>query len=281
MDITLHLDAHAHLYPFQDAGLLFESALRHMPRRAPADVRALLLAERSDCHVFRDLAADEWAPPAGWSVSAYDPEGAVRLHHAGDGKLLWLVAGRQHATAERLEICSMFADPEIPDGLPAEETLRLVLETPGAVAGLNWAPGKWLGKRGKIVRKLLEDTAPERLWLVDTSLRARGIPEPGVFAAARREGRPLLAGSDPLPVEGEERVAGCYFAKIPLTLGEAAGEEEDALDSPDSDALVVGPLKAALARRPLPEIRLAGERNGLLELAGRLRAHGKAGKRAR
>lgn len=47
--LRIHLDAHAHVYPFHDLPRLLLAALDHMPRHAPADQRVLVLAERADC----------------------------------------------------------------------------------------------------------------------------------------------------------------------------------------------------------------------------------------
>ena len=46
--IRIHLDAHAHIYPFYDMERLLLAALDHMPRTAPTDLRAIALAERHD-----------------------------------------------------------------------------------------------------------------------------------------------------------------------------------------------------------------------------------------
>lgn len=277
MKALLHLDAHVHLYPLHDWGRLLTSAMRGMPRRGAADIRALLLAERHDCRIFQALSADEMPLPEGWCISAYDPSGAIRLHHASTRQPLWLIAGRQHAVRERVEVCSLFLDDEIPDGFSAEKTVQMVLDA-GGIAALNWAPGKWMGKRKKVIANLLEKFSPEKLWLVDTSLRATGIPEPAFYAAARKADRPILAGSDSLPVPGEEEMAGTYYCKIPLELAEPAPVDEEAgsdwdLDAPDADAMIVPALRAALQQHPLPPLAWAGQRNSPMGLLKRLRAH--------
>ena len=41
--VRIHLDAHAHLYPFHDVPRLLLAALDHMPRVAPTDLRVLCL----------------------------------------------------------------------------------------------------------------------------------------------------------------------------------------------------------------------------------------------
>jgi hypothetical protein len=268
MKITLFLDAHVHLYPFYDLAAAFAAAFQAMPRRNARDLRALLLADREGMDTYRKLAADELAPPPGWKITAFDAEGALRLHETATGRPLWLIAGRQHATRERLELCTLFAYPEIPDGTGAEETLQEILRTPGAVAAVNWAPGKWLSKRGKLLKKLLAANGPDKLVLVDTSLRPYGWPEGSVFRRAKAEGRAILAGSDPLAAKCEETIPGKYRVRMPLELPD---EPADDAESEESDASLVPALRAAvLAGKGIVR---EGARETFFSLRKRLKAH--------
>ena len=82
---------------------LLLAALDHMPRTAPTDLRAIALAERHDCHVFQALAQDELRlPPARWKMVAWDPDGGVKVRHPPDHRDLWMLAGRQIVTAEKI-----------------------------------------------------------------------------------------------------------------------------------------------------------------------------------
>jgi len=260
--IRIHLDAHAHIYPFYDVPRLLLAALDQMPRITPTDLRVLCLAERSDCSFFQALAQDEIRLPGDrWRIVAWDPAGGVKIRHLPDHRDLWILAGRQIVSAERIEVCSLFSDEPIKDGLPAEEIIRTILAGPGLPA-LDWAPGKWLFKRGKLVRSLLEKFPPKELILVDTSLRPSGCPPSPAYAAARRRGRAVLAGSDPLPVAGEEDLAGSYYSTFSIPW----------LEDP---AQLVAPLKAALISGSLP-VRFAGHRGSPAAVARRLRQNTKA-----
>ena len=112
----------------------------------------------------------------------------------------------------------------------------------------------------------LEDPEP-LLKIADmalTSLRSLGWPAPRLYRAARRAGRPLLAGSDPLPFPGEEDLAGsyhCTFSIPPLA----------------DPARIVEPLKAALASGSLP-IAFAGSRGCPAAVLRRLRSNSRAKK---
>ena len=255
--IRIHLDAHAHLYPFHDVPRLLLAALDQMPRIAPSDLRVLCLAERSDCSFFQSLAQDELRLPGDrWRIAAWDPAGGVKIRHLPDHRDLWILAGRQIVSAERIEICSLFSDEPIADGQPAREIVRAILAA-GGLPALDWAPGKWLFGRGPLVRQLVSEFPPPQLVLVDTSLRPLGCPPPRLYDAARRRGRAVLAGSDPLPFSGEEDLAGSYHCTF-------------SIPAPVDSARLVAPLKAALVAGDLA-INFGGRRGSPLSVLRRLR----------
>jgi hypothetical protein len=260
--LRIHLDAHAHVYPFYDLPRLLLAALAQMPRIAPSDLRVLCLAERADCSFFQALCQDEIRLPGDrWRIVAWDSDGGVKVRHLPDHRDLWILAGRQIVSAERIEVCSLFCDDPIDDGRPAADVVRAILDC-GGLPALDWAPGKWMFSRGRLVRRLLREFPPDHLALVDTSLRFSGWPAPRVYAAARRQGRAVLAGSDPLPFPGEEDLAGSYHCTFTL-----AGIEDP--------SRIVAPLRACLANGGQP-IAFAGHRGRPLEVLRRLRQNAKS-----
>lgn len=255
--LRIHLDAHAHVYPTYDLPRLLLAALDHMPRVAPTDLRMLCLAERADCSFFQALAQDEIRLPGDrWRIVAWDPDGGVKIRHLPDHRDLWLVAGRQIVAAERIEVCALFSDAPISDGLPARDIIRAILAA-GGLPALDWSPGKWLFQRGQLVRALVAENSPAQLLLIDTSLRPYGWPAPRLYARARTQGRAVLAGSDPLPAAGEEIVAGSYRCALTIPW-------------PADLARIVAPLKTALASGA-PPIEIQGHRGSPLAVYRRLR----------
>ncbi|MFQ5669008.1 MAG: hypothetical protein ACE5HD_00650 [Acidobacteriota bacterium] len=130
---------------------------------------------------------------------------------------LFLIAGRQFLSREGLEVLGLALPPgdslnHIEDGtLPAEEILRHLLKA-GAAAGLPWGLGKWLGARGREVRRLasLPALANSRLFFLgDIAARSRPWPEPAPFRQ-----RPVLAGTDILPLPGAESALGSYGFEV-------------------------------------------------------------------
>ncbi|HAL92733.1 MAG TPA: hypothetical protein DCM68_06890 [Verrucomicrobia bacterium] len=260
--VRIHLDAHAHIYPFHDVPRLLLATLDRMPRVAPTDLRVLCLAERADCSFFQALAQDEIRLPGDrWRIAAWDPAGGVKIRHLPDHRDLWILAGRQIVAAERIEVCALFSDDPIADGQPARDIIRTILAH-GGLPALDWAPGKWLFGRGQLVRALVQEFPAGQLVLVDTSLRPRGWPAPRLYRTARQQGRAVLAGSDPLPFAGEEDYAGSYH--VSLSIPPLADE-----------ARLVAPLKAALASGS-SSIEFGGHRDGLFYVLRRLRQNANA-----
>jgi hypothetical protein len=123
------------------------------------------------------------------------------------------MAGRQVVTSEKLEILALGADVSTSDGLTAEETLDLI-RAAAAIPVLSWSPGKWFGRRGRIIRALIASSSPDRFLIGDTGLRPTFWPMPVLMRRARRKGFTLIGGSDPLPLPGEERWVGTYGVAI-------------------------------------------------------------------
>ncbi|MBR6022547.1 MAG: hypothetical protein IK066_09050, partial [Kiritimatiellae bacterium] len=205
------LDAHVHVYPFYDLARFLDAAVSNMPLPAPTDHRVLALAERHDCHFFAALLDGSLALPAPWRIASASPA-AVTLARGDDA--LTFLPGRQIVPRERIELCALGADAAIPDGLSADETFSAILAA-NALPVLNWAPGKWLFKRARVISALM---ARRPLALCETSLRPIGWPTPLAIRRARRLGLPVLAGSDPLPVPGEEPIVGTCHALLDTPL---------------------------------------------------------------
>lgn len=211
-------DTHVHLYPFADLGRLLDGAATRLSAAAngrDAD-RVLLLTERYDCRVFDAWADGSASPPAPWTVAAKHGDTLMRLERDG-APPLWLGAGHQVVTAERVEVLGLLLRDKPDDGRTAEDTVRDLLDR-GAIPVLSWAPGKWLGPRGRSLTRLLGLFGPDQIALGDTTLRAIGIPVPTIMKAARTRGYRVLHGSDPLPLVGEETVAGQYASRLDTTL---------------------------------------------------------------
>jgi len=204
------IDGHVHIYPNFDPIRLFAAAQQNLLRHCTLENyrMALLLTERADCNFFSRLSVRP-ALPGGWSVEPTAEKEVLRLI-SPQGQPLLLFAGRQIVSKEGLEICSLASSFFVADRqFAAAEAVQQIREN-GGLAALNWAPGKWFGKRGKTVDQLFTAFSAADLMISDTTMRPIFWPTPYKMQQAQKKGRLVIAGSDPLPFFGEESWVGRY-----------------------------------------------------------------------
>lgn len=222
----LLVDAHVHIYGcfepadvFDSAAANFAAAARELGAQRRCD-RALCLVEGAHDRFFdavRDGAQGRvWRGRHGYWELEESGEPETLVVRRG-GTRLFLVAGRQLATRERLEVLAIGTKAPLRDGESLEATLRAVRES-GAAAVLPWGVGKWLGPRGTLVGRVLDDPEWRHVFVGDNGNRLEACPEPKHLAAARRAGRRVLPGSDPLPLRGEEARVGSYGFAVDAAL---------------------------------------------------------------
>jgi hypothetical protein len=210
---TVAGDGHFHLYPCYDPADAINRLARNLgifARLSTAgqagDVfRIAFLAEGGQFNYFRKIQDRELKfDKIGLEISPGPEEHCVSFSKQGRPELC-LVAGRQIVTGEKLEILGLAMEEIVPDGLPAEETIEKVIAA-GGLPVLAFSPGKWFFKRGKIALKLAKYYG-KALVIGDSALRPPGWGRPAVMRNPRAA---VLPGSDPLPLAGEEKYAGCY-----------------------------------------------------------------------
>lgn len=246
-------DTHLHIYACHSPGTLLENGVRHLRAGLPGSSEmpcVFCLTETAADHWFDSLSTSGHRLPEDASITLLEDGRSARL--TWPGTECWVIAGRQIVARERLEILALGTAETFEDGLPLDTSLERVLEA-DALPVLAWAPGKWLGKRGTVVARTLQEFG-DRIWLGDSSLRCTLWPAPGTFRASPR---PLLAGSDPLPQPGEEEQAGCYGVHFRTEL--------------DPEAPLAS-FRTALESTSGPVSRI-GRRNSPLTMFQRLRRH--------
>jgi hypothetical protein len=205
-------DTHVHLYDCYDPVTAFESAWRNLHALAqrqvmpPITALALCLTERDNASFFRRL-RDGRLAVSGFPMTRDGGDGVLTTR-AGDYQLS-IFAGRQVVTAERLEVLALTLNQSVPDGQPARRVINTVIDS-GGIPVLPWSPGKWLWGRGAVVRSLLDEFGPGTLLLGDPAIRPEGWRDPGIMRSAMAAGFRTVAGTDPLPLPGEERRIGQY-----------------------------------------------------------------------
>lgn len=201
--MSILIDSHVHVYPSHRTGAVL-GAFRRAIERAGAQSGALCLVEREGMDAFGAWARGENLPEG--TRATHVEENALLLETPGE-KTVAVLAGRQIACAERVEILALGTREKFRDGTPAAEAVATALSL-GAMPVLAWGVGKWLFSRAKVVAALLRRFPVEDLSIGDTSLRPVFWPEPAAMAEAPSLGRRVLRGSDPLPPASEETRAG-------------------------------------------------------------------------
>jgi hypothetical protein len=210
-------DGHVHVHPGWDRCRALDAAADNFARAAarigggaPA-AGVLCLAESSGVHAFEELAAGASIGP--WRAAVSMEKESLVIRKAGAAVPLALLAGRQIATAEKLEVLALATSARLPDGLSLRETISAAWES-GGIPVIPWGFGKWTGGRGARVRALIA-AGPNGVSLGDNGGRARGLPRPKLLAEGERNGFRVLPGSDPLPLPGQvDRVGGFGWSMV-------------------------------------------------------------------
>ncbi|MGH7571991.1 MAG: hypothetical protein ACREMK_09145 [Gemmatimonadota bacterium] len=248
MPRTIAIDAHAHLRRCFDLASSLDHAAANFSRASVSPpLGVLLLAETAGCLRFEDLVALSRDPWGDWVFEHTREPGSLVARHRS-GTLLLLIAGRQIVTRERLEVLSLASPARIEDGLPIDEVIGTAREA-GAIVVLPWGFGKWWGRRGEIVRRIVDEARPGKLFLGDNRNRPQLAPGPALFREAEARGIGVLPGSDPLPFPAHVRNLGRYGFLLPAELERKTPAEElkrilrQARPSPSPIGRRVNPLR--------------------------------------
>lgn len=215
----LIFDAHIHLYPDDSPALSLIRLSQNLtslsaqydqtaiPAPGPAHLLGLL-AETPQTHFFADALAGRIA--LGDALRMSPGQNPEHLIVKQDGNiLLHLIAGHQIVTHERLEILAL-ATPRAPEsGNSLEKTLDQITSV-GGVPVISWAPGKWRGIRGEAVVRAIDNWPTRMFCLGDSIIRPNMVPQPKQILKGLERGVPVLAGTDPLPISGDQALVGTY-----------------------------------------------------------------------
>lgn len=209
------VDPHAHLYGGFEVERFLAAAVRNFGRAA----RALGCGEESAaCLLLMDTAGQRGLArlgeeyPRDWILDATEERHSLVLRRPGELPLA-VVAGRQVATSEGVEVLAVPASDHFPDGEPVDRTTERV-RAAGAVALLPWGVGKWMFSRGRIIERVLSE---EGILVVDSGNRPGWLPTPPAIRRAEATGVPVLTGSDPLPLPYQAGRAGGWGVFLPAT----------------------------------------------------------------
>jgi hypothetical protein len=218
------VDAHVHIHSCFDSDAFLSAAAENFRRGAtqvgvPGPYTGcLLLTETGQIHRFRHLREGQGRSGT-WDFEITEEDCSLVAHRVS-GERLFLIAGRQIATREGVEVLALGRDAEIPDGLQLAETLDRVRAT-GALPVLAWGFGKWWLRRGSLVEAAFRHRGGAELFLGDNAGRLGMSGPPQLFRESRAQGVPVLPGSDPLPFSDHCTRAGSYGFVLSGPLDEA------------------------------------------------------------
>lgn len=220
-------DAHVHFHRSFRAGAFLDAAARNVARGAgelgvESDPPGMLLfAERervgSELERLQRASANEGR--RSWQLEETAEEFAWAARRSS-GPPLYLVGGTQAETREGLEVLALCCGDHVPSGRGLAETVEAAVSA-GAVPVIPWGFGKWWGRRGRRVARLLDGPLADHVFLGDNAGRPSGTPRPWLFELARERHVPLLPGSDPLPLAAHETRPGQLGFALELELDAA------------------------------------------------------------
>ncbi|MEA3467360.1 MAG: hypothetical protein U9R57_03940 [Thermodesulfobacteriota bacterium] len=233
----IFVDSHVHIYDCFDVDLLLDAALNNFQKAAKQynstgypSTYVLLLTEGKNEHWFkRSLATLESTNQGNGNISknwrVVKKEASDSLMVFRNDSLetaIYLVAGRQVVTKERIEVLALYTQQVIRDGRSLAETVDIIMKA-NAIVVLPWGVGKWFGARGKIIQSLLSAQSRVKVYLGDNGGRPGLWPRPTLFRLVEKKGVAVLPGTDALPLKSET----CRAGSFGFYLDDSLSQEED------------------------------------------------------
>ena len=206
---VLPVDAHVHLHRLEDVPRTFDSAIVNFRRNGPGTgglTGVLLLTQMSRERVFEALRAT--SSVGDWRIDTVPGEPESLIASRNEARLA-LVCGRQVRSDNGLEVAAYGTMNAFPDGRSFDDCLRSVVAS-GALAAVPWGFGKWIGRRGEIIRAAFELAREAGVFLGDSGSRNALLPEPALLREGRHAGLRVLPGTDPFPFGGDFRRVGSF-----------------------------------------------------------------------
>lgn len=213
-------DAHVHIYDIFNLNVLIDSAFRNfyaaiksMDKEQNNCSCYLLLTESGDLDHFTSLrtmaASEDDSFSNRWIIEDTQENCSIRVSHPDYPAIsLFIVAGRQIVTAERLELLALFTEEKIPENMTLETGVKQICNR-GGLPICAWGAGKWLGKRGEILSDFLQTPGGTKLYLGDSGGRPAFWPASKLLQIKAHSDR-IVSGTDPLSLVGEDRRVGSF-----------------------------------------------------------------------
>lgn len=226
---TVFVDAHVHIYDCFDLSVFLSSAQQNFITAASqaADEdnysAVLFLTERSVENWFQwlvDAAVHEkelsTAGDGNWRLQYNEKDSSIKAINNQHPPLI-IIPGRQVVTRESLEVLLLGTTKAYEDGVSISTLLEIV-EEEDLISILPWGVGKWYGRRGEVIKDILENTTAKNLFIGDITGRPSLWPAPAQFEQAAKKGIRLLQGTDPLPIPAAAAMPGSYGFSLKMKL---------------------------------------------------------------
>lgn len=215
------LDTHLHLHEGHGAARLLSNLAKNLIilRGEQKQLRlGGVLLEMPGGSSWEKVRRGDFPGAEQFRITALD---STALRFTVDGEDLYLFSGFQVTTSERIEVLALLPERPIASGMSLHETAAAIGEANGIIV-FPWSPGKWLGRRGVLVRDFLRER-PE-CWVGDIPMRWWGRWQ--TLKVAGVNDLRVLYGSDPLPISGDEGVAGTLASHLLSPQGVGNGKSE-------------------------------------------------------
>ncbi len=222
-------DTHVHIYSCYPLDRFFDAALQNLSAVATKTnntehtTYALLLAETRADTWFQN-ARDQKAESTEWQIISHRDDPATVIAEKRNAAI-YIVAGRQVITRERLEVLMLCSNRMVNDGLSLRETVYTISKA-GGVPVIPWGFGKWSGKRSETLDAFLADDVQIPFFLGDNGGRPGILSEPRQFQCMKKRGLPVLPGSDTLPLPHDLHRVGCSGVQLPGDFSDAENPSE-------------------------------------------------------
>ncbi len=247
--MNILFDPHVHYYKSYSTEKFFSSAYRNFERHNSISTGfALCLTEKNDCDFFIELRSKSKI------LDFQIVKNPSSLLLKSQGKLpLYIIPGRQVNSSEGIEVLALFRSDKIEEKMPLIELVSEILNS-GGIPVINWAPGKWLGKRGIIIDNFIQNHNGH-LALGYTSLLPKNFPLPKIILK-HKENLPIFWGSDPLPFKNQESL-----------IAQCGLEIDVSIDPNDKNELDISQFKTSLLKS---NFSYFGHGSNILDVSRRL-----------
>jgi len=206
----LFRSTHVHFYDCFDLDIFLDSALLNFTCKSissgwqNAFTGVLLLAETSKDNWFEYLSnySSKNNGTYNWTFHSTNESCSLVAKNRENNSLV-LISGSQIITKEGLELLALATNSKFKDGTSLEQLITEVKKA-GGIPLIPWGFGKWVGKRGTVLKTLIEKNKNFNFFLGENGGRPKIFASPSIFKIALKKKIKILSGSDPLPLISDE-----------------------------------------------------------------------------